>query len=142
MSSSLSPIASPSRTVTELDYVRISNMVRRLAASGEATPSVGALMDFADLVPSREVAPDVVTMYTRVAVLDPVTRVRRELTVCYPPDADVGTGCVSVLSPVGGALLGMSVGAIATWTTPDGHQERAQVQAILFQPEASGDFTA
>ena len=130
-----------SRTLTELDYVRISNLVRRVSTSGSVAPSVSALMDFADLVPSREIAPHVVTMYTRVRVCDAHTQVERELTLCYPQDADVDTGFVSVLSPVGGALLGVAVGGTATWDTPDGRLESAQVREILFQPEASGDFT-
>lgn len=130
-----------SRTLTELDYVRISNLVRRLSTSGSAVPSVSALMDFADLVPSREIAANVVTMYTRVRVCDPHTQTERELTLCYPEDAHVDTGFVSVLSPVGSALLGVAVGGTATWDTPDGRLESAQVREILFQPEASGDFT-
>lgn len=130
-----------SRTLTELDYVRISNLVRRLSASHSVAPSVSALMDFADLVPSREIAPNVVTMYTRVRVCDPHTQAERELTLCYPQDVNVDTGFVSVLSPVGGALLGVAAGGTATWDTPDGRLESAQVREILFQPEATGDFT-
>ena len=102
---SLSP--SQPRTVTELDHVRISNLLRRQPAPGGAASATQVLLDNADLVPSQDIAPDVVTMYTRVRVADPQTGVQRELTVCYPPDADVGTGFVSVLSPVGAALLGV-----------------------------------
>ena len=136
---SLSP--SQSRTVTELDHVRISNLLRRQPAPGGAASATQVLLDNADLVPSQDIAPDVVTMYTRVRVADPQTGVQRELTVCYPPDADVGTGFVSVLSPVGAALLGVSAGSTTHWTTPDGHSDSAQVQEVLFQPEASGEFT-
>ena len=136
---SLSP--SQPRTVTELDHVRISNLLRRQPAPSGAASAIEALLDNADLVPSQDIAPDVVTMYTRVRVADPQTGVQRELTVCYPPDADVGTGFVSVLSPVGAALLGVSAGSTTHWTTPDGHSDSAQVQEVLFQPEASGEFT-
>ena len=129
------------RTLTELDHVRISNLVRRVSPAGNVASSVSVLMDSADLVPSREIAPTVVTMYTRVRVADPHTQTERELTLCYPQDSDVDTGFVSVLSPVGGALLGVAVGGKATWVTPDGRLESAQVREILFQPEASGDFT-
>ena len=61
---SLSP--SQSRTVTELDHVRISNLLRRQPAPGGAASAIEVLLDNADLVPSQDVAPDVVTMYTRV----------------------------------------------------------------------------
>ena len=134
-----------SRTLTELDYVRISKLVERLPATDQVVPSVYALMDFADQVPSREIAANVVTMYTRVRVCDTNPKsdaqAERELTLCYPHDADVDTGWVSVLSPVGCALLGVAVGSTATWDTPDGRQDSVQVCEILFQPEASGDFT-
>ena len=136
---SLSP--SQSRTVTELDHVRISNLLRRQPAPGGAASAIEVLLDNADLVPSQDVAPDVVTMYTRVRVVTPHTGVQRELTVCYPPDADVATGFVSVLSPVGAALLGVSAGSTTHWTTPDGHSESVEVQEILSQPEASGELT-
>jgi regulator of nucleoside diphosphate kinase len=47
---------------------------------------------------------------------------------------------VSVLSPVGSALLGMRVGSIARWSTPAGDEKAAEILAILFQPESSGDY--
>jgi regulator of nucleoside diphosphate kinase len=47
---------------------------------------------------------------------------------------------VSVLSPIGLSLLGQQVGATARWESPDGTERMAEVEAILFQPEASGDY--
>jgi regulator of nucleoside diphosphate kinase len=47
---------------------------------------------------------------------------------------------VSVLSPVGSALLGLRVGSIARWSTPAGDEKAAEILAILFQPESSGDY--
>ena len=142
---SQTPVPVLARTLTELDYVRINNLVRRLPVSNAGVPSVNAVMDFADIVPSREIAPNVVTMYTRVRVSDPGTQhqpqTERELTLVYPQDANADTGFVSVLSPVGSALLGVAQGNTAIWNTPDGRIESAQVREILFQPEASGDFT-
>jgi regulator of nucleoside diphosphate kinase len=61
--------------------------------------------------------------------------------VCYPEDARPSDGFVSVLSPAGSSLLGLRVGDLARWRTPTGDEGTAEVVAILFQPEASGDYT-
>ena len=45
-----------------------------------------------------------------------------------------------MLSPIGTSLIGLEIGDIASWSGPDGKRSTAQVQAILFQPEASGDY--
>ena len=65
----------------------------------------------------------------------------RKLTLCYPQDAEPQFGFVSVLSPIGLGLLGQQVGATVGWESPDGTERMAEVDAILFQPEASGDYT-
>ena len=98
------------------------------------------VLDASALVPSREVAPDVVTMYSQVLLQDTQTSQRNTLTLCYPADAEPAVGFVSVLSPVGSALLGLRVGSIARWSTPAGDEKAAEILAIFFQPESSGDY--
>ena len=131
------------RTLTELDHVRLLNLLRRDARSDGSPAHLPTLKDVFDasaLVPSREVAPDVVTMYSQVLLEDVQTSQRNTLTLCYPADAEPAVGLVSVLSPVGSALLGLHVGSIARWRTPSGGEKAAEVLAILFQPESSGDY--
>ncbi|MCJ0761947.1 GreA/GreB family elongation factor [Variovorax terrae] len=125
------------RTLTELDHTRISKLLPR----EQAGSAIAAVLDAADLVPAREVPADVVTMYSQVLLADLATGTQRKITLCYPRDAEPATGFVSVLSPVGASLLGLPVGALAGWTTPDGQQASGRVLDILFQPEASGDYT-
>jgi regulator of nucleoside diphosphate kinase len=67
--------------------------------------------------------------------------IKRKLTLCYPEDADPQSGFVSVLSPIGLSLLGEQVGSTVRWESPDGRLRMADVDAMLFQPEASGDYT-
>ena len=132
------------RTLTELDHVRILNLVRR-DARGDGSlahgPVIEDLLDASAIVPSRQVSPDVVTMYSQVLLQDLQSSQRSTLTLCYPADAEPAAGFVSVLSPVGSALLGLRVGSVARWATPAGDQKAAEIVAILFQPEASGDYT-
>ena len=132
------------RTLTELDHVRVLNLLRRDARGDRSSAQAQAIedmLDAADLVPSREVRPDVVTMYSQVLLQDTRTHQRTTLTLCYPADTEPAAGLVSVLTPVGSALLGLRVGHIARWSTPTGDQKAAKVLAILFQPESSGDYS-
>lgn len=136
-------VISVERTLTELDHVRLLNLLRRDARGDGAPQPASAIEDVLDasaLVPSREVAPDVVTMYSRVLLQDTQTGQRNTLTLCYPADAEPAVGFVSVLSPVGSALLGLRVGSTARWSTPAGDDRAAEILAILFQPESSGDY--
>jgi len=131
------------RTLTELDHVRLLNLLRR-DARGDGFPTlrhpVEDLLDTSTIVPSRRVPADLVTMNSQVVLRDLQTQHRRSLTLCYPSDADPAMGFVSVLSPVGSSLLGLPVGGVARWTTRAGEQG-AEIMAILFQPEANGDYS-
>jgi len=124
------------RLLSELDHVRL----RRLGAA--AWPeALHELMEASERVPPREMPPDVVTMYSRVVLADLDGVAERRLTLTYPQDAEPSRGFVSVLSPIGASLLGLRVGDVARWRTPDGREHAAKVAALLFQPEASGDYT-
>lgn len=123
------------RQLTALDFARL----RKVASFG-SQPEPDELLDEAEVIDSRQVAPDVVTMYAQVELEDLATSSRQTLVVCYPADAEPARGYISVLSPVGLALLGLPVGAVARWQAPGGGEKAAKVAAILFQPEASGDY--
>lgn len=123
------------RTLTELDFARL------MLKDGHLPLELESRFDFPHLVDSRDIAADVITMYSKVEIVDPLSHRRQQLTICYPRDAEPTLGFISVLSPVGASLLGLSVGATAHWRTPTGELCTAEVAALLFQPEASGDYT-
>ena len=129
------------RTLTELDRARIGTLLRRTGTTEANREMLEELLAPADEVPSRQVDADVVTMYSQVQIEDPQGGNPRTLAVCYPEEADADAGRVSVLSPIGAALLGLRVGATARWKTPDGRAHQARIVGITFQPEASGDYT-
>lgn len=135
------------RTLTELDHVRLARLIRGAAGNSPATATatvegrIDDLLETAELVSPRAVAADVVTMYSQVELADLATGQRSRLTVCYPADAEPAAGFVSVLSPVGSSLLGRRVGSVARWRTPGGDERAAEVVALLFQPESTGDYT-
>ena len=96
------------RTLTDLDYSRLTKLVGNRPA-----PLLDDLLANADITSPRTVRADVVTMNSRVELVDPHTHRRQVLTLCYPQDAEPAAGFISVLSPVGASLLGLTVGAVA-----------------------------
>jgi regulator of nucleoside diphosphate kinase len=124
------------RTLTDLDFARLTKLL-----SQQLPPTLADLLAGAEVMKSRAVNADVVTMYSRVEVVDAHTRRRQVLTICYPDDAEPAAGCISVLSPVGISLLGLKTGDIAKWLTPTGEECAAEVAAIQYQPEATGDYS-
>ncbi len=129
------------RIITELDHTRVRKLLARTGrADSPAAESMEDILEASDVVPSPAVPATVVTMYSRVLLEDLGDGHRTELTLCYPPDADASSGHVSVLSPVGSALLGLREGAVARWRTTTGEERAARILALLFQPEATGDY--
>ena len=89
---------------------------------------------------ARKVAPDVVTMNSTVSFRDEPTGLDSRVTLVYPAEVAIAERRISVLSPVGRALLGRAVGAVAEVELPDGGTRPIRVLEIHYQPEASGDF--
>ena len=136
VSSPSATASTPPRVLTELDHVRIG---RWLGAQPQPHEPLRQLLDNAELVASDTVAPDVVTMRSRVRVTDPHSGNARDLMLVYPDEADAALGRVSILSPVGTALLGLRVGQVARWQTPGGQSAALRVDALAYQPEAGGE---
>ncbi|NCT82433.1 MAG: transcription elongation factor GreAB [Comamonadaceae bacterium] len=132
----MSAILSGELLLTELDRARL------LKLNGGVLPDpLMELLEEATVVPSPAIPQQVVTMYSQVAVSHGGGDAPQKLTLCYPSDAEPMAGFISVLSPVGSALLGREAGTTVDWTTPAGVQRRMTIDAILFQPEASGDYS-
>ena len=88
-------------------------------------------------VPPAQVPGDVVTMNSRFALSRPRDEVPLCYTLVYPEEEAPQLGKVSVLSPMGTALLGARVGEEVCWVSADG-PETATVRRLLYQPEADG----
>jgi regulator of nucleoside diphosphate kinase len=127
------------RTLTQLDYVRLTRLMS-LSEPGMSGP-FRELLENSDLVASPAVPATVITMYTQLLAQDVTGGEPYKVTLCYPDDAEPSQGFISVLSPLGGSLLGLRVGDVAQWSTPRGEERMVRVVEVLFQPEASGDYT-
>ena len=87
----------------------------------------------------REIPPDVVTMNSTVRVTDVDAGTTHVYTIVFPADADYEKGRISILAPLGTALLGFRVGDTVDWNVPRGVR-RLHIDEIVYQPEAAGDF--
>ena len=93
-------------------------------------------LDRAIVVSSEAVPGNVVTMGSHVHYVDEATGLRRLVQIVYPAEANASEGKVSVLAPVGAALLGLSAGQTIEWDFPDSRR-RLRVEEIVHQPEAA-----
>ena len=93
----------------------------------------------AEVVPREKLPQDVVTMNSRVVFENETTGIRREITLVYPGMADIDAGRISILVPVGTALLGLRVGQSIDWELPGGEKQRYRIVGVPYQPEAAGE---
>ena len=91
------------------------------------------------LVEHHNVPDDVITMNSTACLMDLDTGEELVYTLVFPMDADIQQNKISVLSPIGTAMLGYSVGETFEWRVPDGVR-RLKVKELLYQPEASGHY--
>ncbi len=91
------------------------------------------------LVEPEQIPPDVVTMNTKVCFREIDESEEFVYTIVYPEDADLEQGKLSVLAPIGTALLGYRTGDRVSWKVPAGIKT-FQVEKILYQPEADGNY--
>jgi regulator of nucleoside diphosphate kinase len=118
--------------ISSEDAARLQDI---LSESSVATASEAELLDDelarATIVPAESLPDGVVSMNSRVVFEDLDTGQRREIVLVYPREADISAGRVSVLTSLGSALLGLSVGQEITWPMPRGRQRRVRVLSVL-----------
>ena len=131
----LSSLPDPHIVITDVDLERLLPVLDQ--NDTPESESLEAELHRAIIVPQAEVPPDVVTMNSDVVYEDVATGARRSIRVVFPKDADAGSGCVSVLAPIGAALLGLRVGQVIDWMVPNG-VKRIRVAELRYQPEAAG----
>lgn len=124
------PPRKPDITISELDYDRLSGLAD--AARGRAPEVAEELLtelDRASVVAAGEMPPGVVQMGSTVeyrAGGGDTTRV----TLVFPADADVAEGRISIMTPIGAALIGLSAGQSITWTARDGRRHELTVLTV------------
>jgi regulator of nucleoside diphosphate kinase len=134
--------ASNPPTMTDFDLRRLDALFERLRGQVTPPPTLDLLereLERAIVLKPQEIPPTVVTMNSRVEVVDTDTEERSCLTLVFPSMAGIESGRVSVLAPLGAALLGSREGTPVTWHTPRGTR-RLRIERVVYQPEAAGRF--
>lgn len=128
--------------ITDADRDRLVRLMEdhRQEAGDPATVSIRKLdgeLRKATIVAPQELPKEAVSMNTKALVR--LNGREKEVSLVYPNDADWGSGKLSVFSPIGTALLGYCEGDRIEWSVPSGTME-IEIQKVLYQPEAAGDF--
>lgn len=106
--------------VAERDLARLAPLAAGRALADE--------LSRATVLPGERMPGNVVRMHSKVTYVDEHTGERRRIELVFPEDADPNSGKVSVLAPVGSALLGLEEGEVIEWPFPYGHTRRLRVE--------------
>ena len=131
----------PPITISSLDAVRLEKMLDSLG--NNQFPDKESLqdeLDRANIVEPQQIPPDVDTMNSTVTFKVESSDREFSLTLVYPNDASDNTSKISILAPVGSALLGLREGDEMSWPKPGGGFLVVRILKVVYQPERSGDF--
>lgn len=128
--------------MTDVDRDRLADTARALRQVGgpyrDFAAELESEIDRAKICPRDGIAPEVITMNSKVRILDLRTQERSRFTLVYPHESDILEGRMSVIAPLGLALLGRRAGEVVELKVPSGNR-RFLIEKVLYQPEAAGD---
>jgi regulator of nucleoside diphosphate kinase len=128
--------------ITTADFDRLRGLLDSPRYRSTQAPLLLALreeLERGQVVPADAVPTGVVTMHSQVRVRDLKAQESETYTLVYPDEADINENKLSVLAPLGMALLGTRIGQVVKFDAPGGPR-RLKIEKILYQPESSGDF--
>lgn len=128
--------------ITELDYNRLSGLIdrsrERNGTDREYLNKLEAELDRAEIVDPKDIPADVITMRSKVRLKDLVSGESNTYSLVFPTEADFAEGKISILAPIGTAILGYRQGDTIEWPVPSGLR-KLKVEQVLYQPESAGD---
>jgi len=129
--------------ITKFDMDRLMDLIERARIQVKRNKTnldqLEQELSRAILVQPKDIPHDVITMNSRVVITDVDSGETTPCSVVFPSHADVAENRISVLAPLGMALLGYRVGDVIEWRVPAG-VKHLRVDQVLYQPEAAGDF--
>ena len=130
--------------ITKPDYERLAKLIeiareREGDANREYLERLEEELDRADVVQQKNIPADVITMRSTVRVKDLETGEEMIYRLVFPTEANYDEGKISVLAPIGTAMLGYRRGDVIEWQVPSGVR-RLSVQEVLYQPESKGEY--
>ena len=125
--------------ITQADMKRLQSLIESMKSSREDLQALRAELNQARVVAPADIPKDVVTMNSKAQVRDLETNEIMTYTLVFPGNANIDDGKISVLAPVGTAMLGHRAGEEFEWHVPAG-PVRLRVEEVLYQPEAAGHY--
>ena len=125
--------------ITQADMKRLQSLIESMKSSREDLQALRAELHQAHVVAPADIPNDVVTMNSKAQVRDLETNEIMTYTLVFPGNANIDDGKISVLAPVGTAMLGHRAGEEFEWHVPAG-PVRLRVEEVLYQPEAAGHY--
>lgn len=130
--------------LTQQDLERLKKLVSEEREFGKAKDSkeLKALqleLERAHVVEAEQIPSGTITMNSRFLLKHLNSEEKTEYSLVYPEDADFLENKISVMAPIGTAMLGYHEGDEIDWQVPDG-TVRLKIEKVLYQPEASGHF--
>ena len=120
----------PSITITRSDQERLSRLAESyLARNPQVAEELLSELDRARVVEDCQIAADVVRMGSTLRFTSDLGE-DRQVTLVFPGEADIAEGKISVLTPIGAALIGLSAGQSIDWTARDGRLHRLTVESV------------
>ncbi len=131
----------PEIVLSSLDSERLYSLIDSLPKN--SVPGIEELeeeLGRAKVVEPKEIPASVVTMNSTVRFFVESTKKEFELTLVYPKNVDSNGKTISILAPVGSALLGLSIGDQIEWPRPGGGFLKVKITEITYQPERAGNY--
>lgn len=130
--------------VTQFDFKRLNKLIEMLeddpgVLDARYLEELDDELRRAKVVDPANVPANIVTMNSKVRLTDLDTGKDVIYQLVFPGDADAGQNKISVLAPMGTALIGFKVGDTVEWAAPAG-VKKMRIEEIIYQPEAAGDF--
>ena len=128
--------------ITEFDYNRLNGLIDRTrernGTDREYLNKLEAELDRAEIVDPKDIPADVITMRSKVRLKDLVSGESNTYALVFPTEANFAEGKISVLAPIGTAILGYRQGDTIEWPVPSG-MRKLKVEEVIYQPESAGD---
>ena len=128
----------PDITISSLDAERLELLLEALKPDATGRAELEAELARASVVEPQQMPANVVTMNSTVKFVMQSSGEAFEMTMVYPKDVESSGKTVSILAPVGSALLGLTQGDEIEWPNPAGGMTTIQVTEVTYQPERDG----
>jgi regulator of nucleoside diphosphate kinase len=130
--------------ITKPDHERLTKLIeialeRESDANRKYLDSLEEELERAEVVKQKDIPPDVITMRSTVRLKDLDTSEEMTYQLTFPTEANFDEGKISVLAPIGTAMIGYRRGDVIEWEVPSGVR-RLRVEEVLYQPESKGEY--